>query len=1318
MMRNPDSTNSARRPSVRRRAVPALLAGLLGVVGLPLGAPDALGASNLATTAVVTASSQNTSTGQTAAKAVDGSTAGYPSDYTREWATVGGRAGSWLQLTWAAPVTIDRVVLHDRPNANDRVTAATLLFSDTSSVATGTLVNEGTATTVTFAPRTVTSVRLNVTGVSTATENVGLAEIQVWGDPAGNRAPLANAGADHTGMTGSPVALNGSASSDPDGNPITYKWAQVSGASVGIADTSKATTSFVPTTDGTYEFDLTVTDDKALSATDRVVITVAQNQAPTARAGADVSASTGQPVMLDGSTSSDPNGSPLTYAWTQVGSTPSAVTLGGAGTARPTFTPSVAGTYTFSLTVNDGQLSSAAPDTVRVVVAAAPAASTNLAGRATVTASSQNTSTGQTATKAIDGVATGYPTDYTREWATSGGKAGSWLKLTWAAPVLIDRVVLFDRPNANDRITAANLVFSDGTSVPVSSLVNAGTATTVTFPARTVSSVQLSITTVSTTTENVGLAEIEAWGWNAVNRAPIADAGTDAAALTGAKVTLNGSGSSDPDSDALTHLWTQQGSTPAAVTLSGAGTAQPTFTPTVAGQYQFQLSVSDGKLTTTDAVVVTVALNSPPVANAGPNAAGLTGKTITLDGSASSDPNGTPLTYAWAQEGSTPATAALNGATTAKPTFIPSKPGTYTFRLTVGDGATTASDTVSVAVELAPNALPVANAGPDQTVAPGALVTLDGSGSSDPDAGTTLTHSWALTTGTGVTLANPKTAKPTFTPVAASTFVFTLTVSDGVATATDTVTVLVKEAGTLTVANSGTSAAWRAQFGTEWAGRPVQLQKQTIVTTVTSEVTTASWVSVASATANSTGLATFTVTNPLEVSHLYRAVANPTTATPGVSNVVTYAAPRTTKATGLATVYIDTNEGATVNSKEIDWEGRFTMTAGPVAGTSTAGCTAQSDLVMKVSGRGNYTWTLDKKPYKINLDKKKNLCGMGEAKKWALIANHYDRSLLRNTVAMEIAQGFDNLAYTPDSVPVEVYVNGTYQGQYTLMERVNIGTNRVEIDELKDNDTGANNTAPNVTGGYLLEWDFRAGADHNFQVGDSGWVGINEPEDESDGTGITAAQVNYISNYVNTADVTLFGSNFTDATNGWRKYIDEDSAIDFYLVQELTKNLDANFYTSVNMYKTRDKVVNGVTVPGKLFFGPVWDFDTSMGSALYPANQGTTTGWYVRNENAAIEAKQTTETWFNRMFADPVFAQRVEDRWQELYPRIAASDTFVGSQASLIANSAAANFQLWDINEELEDVQVIKGSWSAEVTYLRTWLKARIAWMNAPAQLG
>ena len=133
----------------------------------------------------MSASSETAATSQLAVKAVDGVIAGYPADYTREWATDGGRAGSWLTLSWAAPMTIDRIVLYDRPNGNDQVTAGTLHFSDGSSLATGTLANGGTATTLTFSPRTVTSVQLTIDAVSANTLNIGLAEIQVYGAPGG-----------------------------------------------------------------------------------------------------------------------------------------------------------------------------------------------------------------------------------------------------------------------------------------------------------------------------------------------------------------------------------------------------------------------------------------------------------------------------------------------------------------------------------------------------------------------------------------------------------------------------------------------------------------------------------------------------------------------------------------------------------------------------------------------------------------------------------------------------------------------------------------------------------------------------------------------------------------------------------------------------------------------------------------------------------------------------------------------------------------------------------------------------------------------------
>jgi LmbE family N-acetylglucosaminyl deacetylase len=164
----------------------------------------------------------------------------------------------------------------------------------------------------------------------------------------------------------------------------------------------------------------------------------------------------------------------------------------------------------------------------------APPTGSNVAGSSTATASSQNSADGQTADKAIDGVADGYPGDYTREWATAGEGVGAWLKLTWAAPVQLNGVVLFDRPSPYDQITGATLTFSDGSSVTVPPLNNAGTATTVTFPARVTSTVTITVTSVSGSTTNVGLAEVQAWGSGpgvaATTAAPVSTPTTTAAA--------------------------------------------------------------------------------------------------------------------------------------------------------------------------------------------------------------------------------------------------------------------------------------------------------------------------------------------------------------------------------------------------------------------------------------------------------------------------------------------------------------------------------------------------------------------------------------------------------------------------------------------------------------------------------------------------------------------------------------------------------------------------------------------------------------------
>jgi hypothetical protein len=264
------------------------------------------------------------------------------------------------------------------------------------------------------------------------------------------------------------------------------------------------------------------------------------------------------------------------------------------------------------------------------------------------------------------------------------------------------------------------------------------------------------------------------------NTAPTADAGADQTVASGAAVSLDGTGSTDPENDTLTYAWTQTGGP--AVTLTGANTATPSFTaPAGPATLTFDLQVCDpAPLCDTDSVVVNVAGagNTAPTADAGPDQTVASGAVVSLDGTGSTDPESDTLTYAWTQTGGPAVT--LTGANTATPSFTaPAGPATLTFDLQVCDPAPLCdTDSVVVNVSGPGNTAPTANAGPDQTVASGAAVSLNGTGSTDPE-NDTLTYAWTQTGGPAVTLTGANTATPSFTaPAGPATLTFELEVCD------------------------------------------------------------------------------------------------------------------------------------------------------------------------------------------------------------------------------------------------------------------------------------------------------------------------------------------------------------------------------------------------------------------------------------------------------------------------------------------------------------------------------------------------------------
>jgi hypothetical protein len=396
------------------------------------------------------------------------------------------------------------------------------------------------------------------------------------------------------------------------------------------------------------------------------------------------------------------------------------------------------------------------------------------------------------------------------------------------------------------------------------------------------------------------------------------------------------------------------------------------------------------------------------------------------------------------------------------------------------------------------------------------------------------------------------------------------------------------------------------------------------------------------------------------------------------------------KTTNLASVIIHTTAAQDIVDKE-------TYLKGIVSVINEPGTSIYTDS-LEIKGRGNVSWSFPKKPYRMKLFNKVSLLGLSaKEKNWTLINNYGDKTLMRNLLAFNISKNLD-IPYTPAGVPVDVFLNGVYKGTYQLCDQIEVATERVMVEKMKITDI----VAPEITGGYLLEMDAYASDELVWfeSIQNKIPVTIKYPKDDE----IVESQKAYIKSHFETMENAVYAANYTDNTNGFRKYIDLETFLRHFLVGEISGNTDT--YWSTYMYKKRDNP--------KFYFGPVWDFDIAFENdyRTYPINN--LTDWVYATKGSSANG---VKSMINRIFSDPQVVVQLRSLYATYRNNGKLSEASllqaVDEYAARINQSQKLNFTKWNIlNSKVHMNPQILGSYAAEVNSLKTFISNRFKWID------
>lgn len=375
----------------------------------------------------------------------------------------------------------------------------------------------------------------------------------------------------------------------------------------------------------------------------------------------------------------------------------------------------------------------------------------------------------------------------------------------------------------------------------------------------------------------------------------------------------------------------------------------------------------------------------------------------------------------------------------------------------------------------------------------------------------------------------------------------------------------------------------------------------------------------------------------------------------------------------IPVVYIDTG-GKGIYDKENYVKGTITIKDPE----KLYGDVEEFSAPMGIRGRGNSTWSFPKKPWKVKLDSKASIFGMGADKEWCLLANYADRTLIRNILAMKLSEicGF---AWTPHMYSVHVYLNNKYQGVYTLCEHKKVHKDRVDID--------------------LDAGDVYLEIEQQQDETTCWWTGMGVPMMFSDPEEPSAELLAEIKKWFKDFETSLYSKDIADPKKGYAAYIDVDSFIDYYIVQELAKNTDGNLRKSSFITKKKGQ---------KMEMYHLWDFDLTFGNSGGLLHDPE--GFFIKDYNPSW---QIGDNWFNRMMTDPAFVERLQARWNELYPQLQSMVAFIDEQAFILDKAQKENFKVWSIWESVDWVDCPSlGSYQKEVAFLKEFYSERLEWMN------